>query len=132
MIRERASRLATGVAASGLLAATFLLPARRPLPLDLCLFHRLTGVPCLTCGLTRSVCLFARGEWRASLAMHPSGWLAFAMLAVGCVWLLAEAAWGRDLNAGLRTRLLGAAAGAGGALCVLAWGARLAGILPPV
>jgi hypothetical protein len=130
--RERASRFTFGFAASGLLAATFLLPPRKPLPFDLCLLHRLTGLPCLTCGITRSVCLFARGEWRASLSMHPAGWLAFGVLAVTCAWLLAEAAAGRDLRAGLRTRLLALALGAGGALSVLAWGARLAGILPAV
>jgi len=130
--RERASRLAAGLSVSGLLAGTFLLPPRRPLPFDLCLLHRLTGMPCLTCGLTRAVCLLARGEWRASLSMHPAGGLAFVALTVACVWLLAEAAAGRDLGAGLRTRLLTLALGAGGALSVVTWGARLAGILPVV
>src|SRR5207245_9283187 len=75
--RERASRLAAGLSATGLLAGTFLLPPGKPLPFDLCLLHRLTGIPCLTCGLTRAVCLLARGEWRASLSMHPAGGLAF-------------------------------------------------------
>ena len=74
MSRERASRFTVGLAASGLLAATFILPPQKPLPFDLCLLHRLTGLPCLTCGLTRAVCLLARGEWRASLSMHPAGW----------------------------------------------------------
>jgi len=130
--RERASRLAAGLSASGLLAGTFLLPPQRPLPFDLCLLHRLTGIPCLTCGLTRAVCLFAHGEWRSSLSMHPAGGLVFAGLAVACVWLLAEAVAEQDLGAGLRARLLALALGAGGALSVLAWGARLAGLLPAV
>jgi len=130
--RVRASRLSRGLGATGLLAATFLLPPRRPLPFDLCLLHRLTGLPCLTCGLTRAVCLFARGEWGASLAMHPAGGLAFGVLLVTCLWLLVEGAAGRVLGARLRTRLLAVAAGVGGSLCVLAWGARLAGFLPGV
>jgi len=132
MSRERASRFTVGLAASGLLAATFILPPQKPLPFDLCLLHRLTGLPCLTCGLTRAVCLLARGEWRASLSMHPAGGLVFVALIVACVWLLAEAAAGRDLRADLRTRLLALALGAGGALSLLGWGARLAGILPVV
>jgi Protein of unknown function (DUF2752) len=130
--RGRASRLAAGLSATGLLAGAFLLPPGKPLPFDLCLLHRLTGIPCLTCGLTRAVCLFARGDWRSSLSMHPAGGLVFAGLAVACVWLLAEAVAERDLGAGLRRRLLGLALGTGGALSVLAWGARLAGILPGV
>jgi len=127
-----AERLRAALVAAALLAGSFLLPARRPIPLDLCVFHRLTGLPCLTCGLTRSVCLFARGEWGASLAMHPAGWLAFSGLAVACLWLLAEAVAGRDLGPGLRARLVRGALAAGALLSVLGLCGRLAGVLPAV
>jgi hypothetical protein len=62
--------------------------------------------------------------------MHPAGWLAFGVLVVACAWLLGEAAVDRDLWPGARTRLLALALGLGGALSVLAWGARLAGFWP--
>ena len=130
MSPRRARRGAAALVAGGLLAAAFLLPARQPLGFDVCLLQRLTGVPCLACGLTRSVCLFAQGEWGASLRMHPAGWLAFGALAVVCSWLAGEAAANRDLGAGARTRLLGQALWLGGALSLLGWGARLAGVWP--
>jgi uncharacterized protein DUF2752 len=132
MSQGRGQRFAAALVPTGLLAAACLLPARRPLPFDVCLIHRLTGLPCLTCGLTRSVCLFARGEWGASLSMHPAGGLVFGVLLFASARLVAEAVWNRDLGVRLGSRLLTLALGAGGALCILAWGARLAGILPGV
>src|SRR5262249_38248063 len=117
--RARAERTGAALVAAALLAAGFLLPARRPIPFDLCVLHRLTGLPCPTCGLTRSVCLFARGEWGASLAMHPAGWLAFSGLAIACLWLAAEAAAGRDLGPGLKARLVRGALAAGAVLSIL-------------
>ncbi len=132
MSRPRARRSASALVAAGFLVGTFLLPARRPLPFGLCPLHFLTGLPCLTCGLTRSVCLFARGEWGASLRMHPAGWLAFGALVLACVWLSGEAAADRDLGGRLRHRLLALALGFGGALSLLAWGGRLAGVWPAI
>jgi len=114
----------------GLLAASFLLPPLRPLPFDACLLHRITGIPCLTCGLTRSVCLFARGDWAGSLGMHPAGWLAFGVLAVALPWLAGEAAADRSLAVLARRRLFTLALGLGGALSVLGWGARLIRLWP--
>ena len=39
--------------------------------LDTCLFHRLTGHPCPTCGTTRGLLAMARGAWRESFAWNP-------------------------------------------------------------
>jgi hypothetical protein len=39
--------------------------------LDTCLFHRLTGYSCPTCGTTRGLLALARGAWRESLAWNP-------------------------------------------------------------
>jgi hypothetical protein len=62
--------------------------------------------------------------------MHPAGGLAFGALIIACVWLAGEAAADRDLGARLRRRLLALVLAFGGALSVLAWGARLAGVWP--
>ena len=114
------------------LAAVFLLPARRPLPFDLCMLHRLTGLSCPTCGLSRAVCLFAHGEWRASLAMHPAGGLAFLVLAIAVVWLICETVVGRDLGEALRRRLVFSALMLGGSLSAFVFVARLTGLWTPV
>lgn len=39
--------------------------------LDTCLFHRLTGHPCPTCGTTRGVLALARGAWREAFLWNP-------------------------------------------------------------
>ena len=127
---NRVPRAASALVASGLLASAFVLPARRPLPLDLCVLHRLTGLPCPTCGLSRSVCLFARGEWGASLVMHPAGGLAFGALVIAAAWLTWEAVTDRDLERALRIRLTRALLGVGGGLSLAVWVLRLAAVWP--
>src|SRR5512143_2022666 len=44
-----------------------------------CVFKGLTGVPCPTCGATRSVVHLARGEFFASLGMNPLVSLCFVI-----------------------------------------------------
>ncbi len=64
----------------------------------LCLFRRLTAVPCPGCGLTRAFVHLARGEWLAALADHPLAPLVALELAAG--WAL----WGLALAGRLRLR----------------------------
>lgn len=51
---------------------------------DLCLFHRLTGLSCPTCGTTRGLLALARGDWRASFLWNPmtmvGGWVLAVVL----------------------------------------------------
>jgi hypothetical protein len=125
---SRARRFSLLLATACGLAAVFLLPARRPLPFDLCMLHRLTGLSCPTCGLSRAVCLFAHGEWSASLAMHPAGWLAFLVLPIATVWLSCETVVDRNLGQAVRRRLAASALILGGALSAIVFVARLAGL----
>jgi len=127
----RRDRLVVALVAGACLAGAFVLPADRPLAIDLCLWHRATGLPCLTCGLTRATCLFARGLWRESLAMHAAGWLVLSGLAVAAVWTGTEAAAGRDLGGRIKGRLLTASVWVGLGLSLLTWLARLAGSRGP-
>jgi hypothetical protein len=47
------------------------------LPWPRCVFHELTGLPCLTCGATRAAMQFFHGNFRVALKWNP---LAFAGL----------------------------------------------------
>jgi hypothetical protein len=47
------------------------------LPTPQCVFHTLTGLPCVTCGATRSAFQFLHGHFSASFIFNPLAFLAF-------------------------------------------------------
>src|SRR6266545_5682354 len=65
--------LSVSVASLGLAATWFSLG----LPWPRCLFHDLTGRPCLTCGMTRSAIQFFHGHFLVAWKWNP---LVFAFL----------------------------------------------------
>ena len=92
------TRLLTGrmlgsVAALAVIAGSFALtPATLPW-VELCYFHRLTGIPCPGCGLTSAVCSISHGEFAQAWDCNPFGYLAYAvaiafLLRPLIVWLL--------------------------------------------
>jgi hypothetical protein len=104
---RRPDRIGHAIVAAGLaamFAASFAGVDRlkfAPLPLtgdgvsSICLLKRLTGVPCPTCGMTRSFCSIGRGEFAAAVRFHPLGPLLYVMFAVAMVRSLAIAVSGR-------------------------------------
>jgi hypothetical protein len=84
-----------------------------------CPLRQLTGVPCPTCFLTRSLLAACRGDASASLHWHPLGLPLLAVMAVITALLL-----GAQLPAPRRLWPLGA--GTAGAV-VLVWLIRLWG-----
>jgi hypothetical protein len=54
-----------GAAALQALIVSLELPGHR------CLFRRLTGLPCLGCGISRGIAATVRGDWPGVLATHP-------------------------------------------------------------
>lgn len=74
-----------------------------------CWFQRLTGVPCPTCGMTRSIVLTLNGHLGTALRLNLAGpvWvLAVATLAVALLWLAwRERARGVDPSAPARRRV---------------------------
>ncbi len=46
--------------------------SRFGLPPVICMFHAVTGFPCLTCGATRAALLLVEGNPAGSLRMHPA------------------------------------------------------------
>lgn len=76
----------TALLGSALVASRFLpqdLWSRLP---DLCLFHRLFGLPCPSCGLTRSWAALLHGELAAAFRFHLFG----PVLLGGLILLLAQ------------------------------------------
>jgi hypothetical protein len=93
-----------------------------------CALRRISGVPCPTCGLTRSLARLAAGDLAGSLALHPWG-AALTAQALG-FWV----ACGRRLAAPWRPRpdrLLPMLAGINAVALAAIWLVRLAsGTLP--
>lgn len=55
-----------------------------------CLFHRITGLPCLLCGMTRSLAAMAHGHLGEAFRMHLLGPPFFLVVSVVSVALAAE------------------------------------------
>jgi hypothetical protein len=73
---------AVWVPAAAALALSF---AWRPsgLPnVDVCFFHRLTGLPCPGCGLTHSFCGISHGSFAAAWACNPFGYLFYGIAVI--------------------------------------------------
>lgn len=82
---------------AALSAAALLSPSRVAAGPILCPFRLLTGVPCPSCGMTRSWVSLAHGHLDASLNQHPFGPAAMALVAVGTVAVMAHLLTGRWL-----------------------------------
>ncbi|MCD6321473.1 MAG: DUF2752 domain-containing protein [Clostridiales bacterium] len=42
---------------------------------ELCVFRRVTGLPCPSCGMTRSFIALFKGDIKSAFLMHPLFWL---------------------------------------------------------
>lgn len=72
--------LVPAVLALGVLLAAFFLPLDR-IPYTICMFLRLTGYPCPSCGLTRGFIAMAHGQWLDVLQACPLAALLYAATA---------------------------------------------------
>lgn len=52
------------------------------LPMPQCVFHSLTGLPCVTCGATRAAIQFLHGHFSASVLFNPLAFLFFCGLII--------------------------------------------------
>jgi len=84
-----------------LLASVFL--PTDGLGVDVCLMHRLTGLPCPGCGLTRSITCITHGELSKAAAYHPFGLVIWIFLVTLTVYSLLPASARRAVaGAGVR------------------------------
>lgn len=138
---RRLARFATLAGRIGLAPPLLLLAFLAPLPRgpqgniaglpSLCLFHNLTGRPCLGCGMTRALVSLAHGHFADAVTYHPLSPFVFVLL-MGLTIQRAAALLrpGRRFAPAPPPRLTSALAWAGIAALVLVWIARLAGALP--
>ncbi|MGW0037537.1 DUF2752 domain-containing protein [Gordonia sp. NPDC003376] len=83
--------LVAGLGAAGLAAAALLDPIGIQHGPELCVFRRLTGLPCPGCGLTRSWVMTAHGDLGHAFSFNLFGPLTFAVAAlvvVGALWVV--------------------------------------------
>jgi hypothetical protein len=59
------------------------------LPWPRCLFHDLTGLPCLTCGMTRSTIAFLHGDFLTALRWNPLVFSALCALSIFNIYAFA-------------------------------------------
>jgi hypothetical protein len=123
---ERHERAAGAAIFLALLGAAAFLPAARPLPFDLCVLHRLTGLSCPGCGLTRSICHLLQGDLAGSLRLHPAGALVAAVFGLQLITRASEAILARPCPRATLGRLTGVLLALAAAVSVAAWVARLA------
>lgn len=94
---DRAARRLEPIVSAGLVicGVTLLLLARLfpfgSLP-PLCTFKHLTGLPCLTCGMTRSWVALVHGDVAQALAWNPAGAALCLITIAGTGYLLARVA----------------------------------------
>jgi|GEM_PF-524053 len=69
------------------------------IPGFVCPLRHWTGVPCPTCGLTRSLMAVVRGDWSQAVMHHLFGPLLFLVLLVGIIQFAIELRSGRKLHA---------------------------------
>ncbi len=70
---------------AGLVATVGYLAGRAHVDVTLCLFKRITGIPCASCGLTRGVLSVLRGDLAGAWLYNP---LAITLLGIAVAWLL--------------------------------------------
>jgi hypothetical protein len=66
----------------------------RGIPLPGCVFHRITGLPCPTCGLTRCLRYTFHGNWPAAAGINPLGFLGYGAVFVYDVYAAVVLAFG--------------------------------------
>jgi len=75
------------VSSGGLAVAATWLALNLPWPI--CLFHALTGRPCLTCGATRSALAFFHAHFLAAFEWNPLAFLVYCALTLFNVYAFA-------------------------------------------
>jgi hypothetical protein len=103
----RRAKLAAVTGVTFLLGIIGVIPPEK-LPLPPCLFREITGLPCFSCGLTRSLHAALRGDLSLAFSFHAMGPFLLAAMIAGVVVALADVftgdsrgSWRRALQTGI-------------------------------
>jgi hypothetical protein len=61
-----------------------------------CLFKRITGIPCPSCGSTRSVLSILKGDFVGALLWNPFGVIIMSILILAPLWILYDIVLRKD------------------------------------
>jgi hypothetical protein len=78
---------------AGITAAVALVPPEGVPGLDLCMYHRLFGLPCPGCGMTRCGSCLLHGEWARAANYNPFGLVLMPTVFVLGLLALAPQGW---------------------------------------
>lgn len=62
---------------------------------DVCLIKSATGVPCPSCGTTRSVLAGIKGDWQAAFHWNPLGLILLPAMVIIPIWIIVDVVTGR-------------------------------------
>jgi hypothetical protein len=58
--------------------------------LEMCFIKQISGVPCPSCGTTRSVIAITKGNYLAALNINPLGYLVITIMLIVPVWICVD------------------------------------------
>ncbi|MDD5448838.1 MAG: DUF2752 domain-containing protein [Actinomycetota bacterium] len=110
------------------LSLTFLMQTLEELKMWIripCLFKKATGLPCLTCGLTRSLSCTSHGDISGSLKIHLLGPFVFVGICLLGFYSLAALVFGYRLRVKIPPKLRDAAAHMAMSIALPAWAMKV-------
>jgi hypothetical protein len=63
---------------------------KKAYPVGVCLFKYTTGIPCPSCGATRSVNFLTHGDFVTAFKINPLGIIIFIILVVAPFWIMVD------------------------------------------
>jgi len=117
------------VLASIVIALSFLIPTLKSHHAWLnvpCVFHAVTGLPCLACGLTRSFVFTAHGAFAHAFEMHLLGPILFVATCAAAAYMGTSLVTGYGVRYSLSTRARRIAFWSTLGIFLACWGIKLA------
>lgn len=63
--------------------------------IEVCLIKHLTNIPCPSCGSTRSIISFTKGDFLRSIHLNPIGVIVAIIMLLSPIWIIADITTGR-------------------------------------